>query len=224
MDIEGLGIKIVEQLVDSGLVKDLAGLYDLSMKDLLALEGFKEKKAQNLLDAIAASKRQSLPRLLTGIGIPGVGEVMAADLAAEFGDLEALQDASRERLQEIAGVGPNIAEAIVDWFSRKPNRRLLERFRRQGIQPKFSRAIRPSAASPLRGKTFVLTGVLKKYTRGQAKALIEEHGGKVTGSVTKKTDFLVLGEDPGSKLQKAKTLNIPVLDETALENMISSKE
>ncbi len=224
LDIEGLGIRIVEQLAQSGLVKELAGVYDLTMKDLLGLEGFKEKKAQNLLDAIAASKNQSLPRLLTGIGIPGVGEVMAADLATEFGTLDALQDASRERLQQIEGVGPNIAEAIVDWFSRKPNRRLLERLRKHGVWPVFSRKAAQPGANTLAGKTFVITGTLRKYSREQAKAMIENLGGKVTESVSKKTDYLVAGADPGSKLKKAGSLAVPILDEAAFEKLITSGE
>jgi DNA ligase (NAD+) len=224
LDIEGLGIKIVEQLAQSGLVKELAGVYGLTMKDLLGLDGFKEKKAHNLLDAIAASKRQSLPRLLTGIGIPGVGEVMAADLAAEFGNLDALQDASRDRLQQIEGVGPNIAEAIVDWFSRKPNRRLLERLRQHGIWPEFSGKTSQPGANTLAGKTFVITGTLQKYSREQAKALIENLGGKVTESVSKKTDFLVAGADPGSKIKKAGSLAVPILDEAAFEKLITSGE
>ncbi len=224
MDIEGLGIKIVEQLAQSGLVKDLAGIYDLSLEDLLSLEGFKEKKAHNLLDAIAASKRQNLPRLLTGIGIPGVGEVLAADLAEEFNSLDGLQNASRERLQQIEGVGPNIAEAIADWFSRKPNQRLLARLHKHGIWPEFSRkAIQPGTVS-LEGKTFVITGTLRKYSRAQVKAVIESHGGKVTETISKKTDFLVVGEDPGSKLQKARALAVSILDETALEKMTASGE
>jgi DNA ligase (NAD+) len=224
MDIEGLGIKNVEQLAQSGLVKDLAGIYDLSLEDLLSLEGFKEKKAHNLLDAIAASKRQNLPRLLTGIGIPGVGEVLAADLAEEFNSLDGLQNASRERLQQIEGVGPNIAEAIADWFSRKPNQRLLARLHKHGIWPEFSRKpIQPGTVS-VEGKTFVITGTLRKYSRAQVKALIESHGGKVTGTISKKTDYLVVGEDPGSKLQKARALAVSILDETALEKMTASGE
>ncbi|MBN2085669.1 MAG: NAD-dependent DNA ligase LigA [Anaerolineales bacterium] len=222
MDIEGLGIKIVEQLAQSGLVKDLADVYDLTLKDLLGLEGFKEKKAQNLLDSIAASKRQTLPRLLTGIGIPGVGEVMAADLAAEFGNLDALKDASRERLQQIEGVGPNIGEAIVDWFSRKPNRRLLDRLRRHGIWPELARKEALPGSNPLAGKIFVITGTLQKYSREQAKSSIELLGGKTTDSVSKKTDYLVVGADPGAKLQKAGSLGVTILDEPAFEKMISS--
>jgi DNA ligase (NAD+) len=223
MDIEGLGIKIVEQLAQSGLVKDLAGLYDLTMDDLLTLEGFAGKKAQNLLSSISASKQRSLPRLLIGIGIQGVGEVMAADLAREFGDLEALKNASQDRLQEISGIGPNIAEAIVDWFARKPNRQLLERFRKKGIAPVYVDSGEKKSAL-LKDKTFVITGTLSKYSREEAKSLIEANGGKVTDSISKKTDYLVLGEEPGSKLQKAKALNIQVLDEKAFEKMISSRE
>jgi DNA ligase (NAD+) len=224
MDIEGLGIKIVEQLAEAGLVKDLAGLYDLTMKDLLSLEGFKEKKAQNLLDSIAASKQKSLSRLLTGIGIPGVGEVLASDLALEFGSLDALQNASGERLKQIEGVGPNIAEAIVDWFSRNPNRMLLKRLREHGIRPEQHRKGPGPTSAPLAGKTFVITGVLRRYSRLQAKEMIEAHGGKVTESISKKTDFLVLGDEPGSKLRKAETLHIPILREDELEKKIFAGE
>jgi DNA ligase (NAD+) len=223
MDIEGLGIKIVEQLVQAGLVKDLAGLYDLTLDDLIPLEGFAKKKARNLLQAIAASKERPLTRLLTGIGIHGVGEVMAADLAHAFGSMEALQDASRERLEEIDGVGPNIAEAIVDWFSRKPNLRLLKRFRRKGIWPVEAGSGKTDVQF-LKGKIFVITGTLGAYSRTQAKSLIESNGGKVTSSVSSKTDFLVMGENPGSKYRKAKDLNIPVLEEEAFEYMMASRK
>jgi len=205
------------------LVKDLAGLYDLTLEQLLSLEGFAEKKAQNLLASISSSKQRSLSRLLIGIGIQGVGEVMAADLAREFGSLDALKTASRERLQQIEGIGPNIAEAISDWFARKPNQQLLERFRKRGIWPVFSEAASASKSDSLHGKTFVITGVLPGYSREQAKTLIETNGGKVTDSVTSKTDYLVLGENPGSKLQKAKALSVPVLDQNALEKLIAAK-
>jgi DNA ligase (NAD+) len=223
MDIDGLGIKIVEQLVEAGLVKDVSGLYDLKEEDLLGLEGFAEKKATNLLASISEAKRRSLPRLLIGLGIQGVGEVMAADLAGAFGSLDSLMEASMECLQKIEGIGPNIAEAIVDWFTRKPNRQLLERLRKRGIWPVHS-GPPTSKSGVLRGKTFVITGTLANHSREEAKALIEANGGKVTDSISKKTDYLVLGADPGSKLQKARTLNIPVLDEKALEKMIVTKE
>jgi DNA ligase (NAD+) len=222
MDIEGMGIKIVEQLVTAGLVKDLAGLYDLTEEQLLTLEGFAVKKARNLITAIVASKEQPLSRLLTGIGIHGVGEVMAADLAREFGSLDALEQASEDRLQKVEGIGPNSAEAIRDWFSRKPNLKMLERLRKRGIWPQLSASERTSRGGALTGKTFVITGTLKKYSREDAKALIETHGGKVTDSISRKTDFLVVGEEPGSKLQKARTLNVAILDGDALERMIAS--
>jgi DNA ligase (NAD+) len=224
MDIDGLGIKIVEQLVQSGLVKDIAGLYDLKMDDLLPLEGFAEKKAQNLIDAIADSKKQNLPRLLTGIGIPGVGEVMAGDLAREFGNLDALMEASRERLQQVEGVGPNIAEAIDDWFSRKPNRQLLERLRKRGVWPEYARRAPAPGSQPLAGKIFVITGTLQKYSREQARERIEALGGKVTDSVSKKTDYLVVGADPGSKLAKARGLSVPTLDEAEFGKMLSKEK
>jgi DNA ligase (NAD+) len=224
MDIDGMGIKIVEQLAQSGLVKDLADIFDLTEKDLLNLEGFAEKKAQNLILSISASKQRSLPRLMIGLGIQGVGEVMAADLAKEFGELDALKNASRERLQTVNGIGPNIADSIVDWFAHKPNQQLLERLRKRGIWPTYTESASPSESKSLAGKIFVITGALPKYSREEAKMLIESNGGKVTDTISKKTDYLVLGENPGSKLQKAKSLNIPILDAAGLERLISAKE
>ncbi len=221
MDIVGLGIKIVEQLVAEGLVRDVADLYTLERDDLLQLEGFAEKKAANLLAAIAASKHQPLSRLLTALGIRGVGEVVAADLAARYPDLDALAAATVEELEAIEGVGPNIAQAIVDWFARPANRRVLEKLRAAGVWPR-SEPPRP-AGGPLAGKVFVITGTLPGFTRLEAKAFIESHGGKVTGSVSKKTDFLLAGEKAGSKLAKARALGVPILDEEALRQMVAAK-
>jgi DNA ligase (NAD+) len=220
MDIVGLGIKIVEQLVAAGFVKDVADLYTLTRHQLLSLEGFADKKADNILEAIQASRSRSLPRLITALGIRGVGEVAAADLAEHFGDLEALSKATLEDLQQIEGIGPNIAQGIVDWFARPANQHVLEKLRRAGVWPRQEAARQPAGPRPLEGLTFVVTGTLPSLSREDAKALIQAHGGKVTDSVSKSTSYLVLGENPGSKLDKARQLNIPILDEAGLRKLV----
>jgi DNA ligase (NAD+) len=218
MDIEGLGIRIVEQLVTAGLVHDVGDLYNLRADKLLTLEGFAEKKAQNLIEAIAASRRQSLARLIGALGIRGVGEVVAADLAAHFGTLDRLQSATEDDLQHVAGIGPNIAEAVVDWFARKPNRRVLEKLKKAEVWPT---AEARASSGRLEGLTFVVTGTLPSLSREAAKALIVENGGKVTDSISKNTSYLVVGEAPGSKLEKAKALGVPALDEAGLRTLAS---
>lgn len=222
MDIAGLGIKIVEQLVEAGLVHDVADLYTLRKEDLLRLEGFAEKKAQNLLNAIQASKSRSLARLINALGIRGVGEVTAAELARHYPDLDALAKASVEELMQIEGIGPNTAQAIVDWFSRPRNQRVLEKLKAAGVWPRSEMAA-PSGTAALAGLTFVITGTLKNFTREDAKAFIEAHGGKVTDSVSRNTNYLVVGENPGSKLQKARQLGIPLLDEESLQRLIRER-
>ena len=214
MDIEGFGIKIAEQVVAAGLVKDVADVFSLTSEQLLALEGFAEKKAENILAAVNAARTQPLQRLIAALGIRGVGEVSAGDLAAHFGSLDALQKADVEALEQVEGVGPNTAAAIVDWFSRPGNKRLLGKLKKAKVWPKAE--VKKAAAGPLLGKTFVITGTLPTLGRDQAKAFIEERGGKVTDSVSKKTDYLVAGESPGSKLAKAQTLGVKILDEAGL--------
>ena len=221
MDIVGLGIKIVEQLVEAGFVKDVADLYTLSRDDLLSLEGFAEKKADNLLAAIDESRNQSLNRLLSALGIRGVGEVGAADLARQFGSLDRLSAAGVDDLLEIEGVGPNIAQAVVDWFSTPTNRVVLKKLKSAGVWPQQISQTEAEADGNLRDQTFVITGTLPSLSRNEAKALIERNGGRVTGSVSKKTSFLLAGENPGSKLDKAQSLGIPVLDEAELMNLIA---
>jgi DNA ligase (NAD+) len=220
MDIVGLGIKIVEQLVEAGLVHDVADLYSLKRDDLLRLEGFADKKVDNLLSAIETSKERPLSRLLTALGIRGVGEVMAADLARNYSDLDQLSQASIEDLTKIEGVGPNIAQAIVDWFARSGNQLVMSKIRKAGVWPVSERS-NDSGATDLvfAGKTFVVTGTLQGFTREGIKEFIEGRGGKVTDSVSKKTDYLVLGENPGSKLDKARSLGILILDEHSLRQL-----
>jgi DNA ligase (NAD+) len=219
MDIEGLGIKIVEQLVDSGLVKDVADLYTLKREDLLKLEGFADKKVDNLLEAIVASRQQSLPRLINALGIRGVGEVMAQDLTRHYPDLDALGKASEAELQQIEGVGPNIAYAIVDWFEQPKNQALLVKLKQVGLWPEAVTGSQ-SVEGPLTGMTFVVTGTLPTFSRDGVKEYIQQAGGKVTDSISRNTSYLVMGVDPGSKLEKARSLGVPVIDETALRKMI----
>lgn len=221
MDISGLGIKIVEQLVEAGLVTDVADLYFLKEEQLLSLEGFAEKKTENLLQAIAESKRRPLARLITALGIRGVGEVVARDLAARFGSLDALAQASVQDLQSVEGIGPNIAESIHDWFSRDRNRRVLEKLRAAGVWPVEQPPATSAAPGPLSGLTFVVTGTLSGFTREGVKEFIESHGGRVTDSVSRHTSYLVLGENPGSKLDKAKTLGVPIIGEEELRRMVA---
>jgi DNA ligase (NAD+) len=220
MDIVGLGIKIVEQLIAAGLVRDVADLYTLKREDLLALEGFAEKKADNLLESIEASKGRPLNRLITALGIRGVGEVVAADLARAYPDLDALAVTTLEALQGIEGIGPNIAAAIVDWFSHERNRLVLEKLKRAGVWPTGVVQTTPSAGGALNGKTFVVTGTLAGFSREGVKEFIEQHGGKVTGSVSKNTDYVVVGENPGSKLDKARQLGVPVIGEEQLRGLV----
>jgi DNA ligase (NAD+) len=222
MDIVGLGIKIVEQLVANGLLADVADLYTLGRDSLLDLEGFAEKKVENLLQAIDASRQQPFSRLLTALGIRGVGESIAADLTRHYEDLDALGDATPDELQTIEGIGPNIAEAIVDWFRRPANRQVLAKLRAAGVWPIVDLAVLSSASQPFEGFIFVVTGTLANFTRTEIKEFIQSHGGKVAGTVSKNTDYLVAGENAGSKLTKAQELGVSVISETGLLSMATA--
>jgi DNA ligase (NAD+) len=222
MDIVGLGYRILQQLIEAGLVADVADLYQLNRADLLKLEGFAEKKTDNLLTAIQTSKSQPLERLITALGIHGVGEVAARDLAQSYSDLSALSKASLDEIQSLPGFGPNIAQSIVDWFSRPGNQMLISKLRSAGIWPVSMQKPVTSDELPLNGLTFVITGTLPTLSRDQASALILANGGKVSGSVSKNTSFLLLGSDPGSKYQKASQLGIPILTEADLRNRINA--
>jgi DNA ligase (NAD+) len=221
MDIVGLGIKVVEQLIASGLIRDVADLYTLQAHDLLELEGFAQKKAENVIDAINASRRQPLNRLIASLGIHGVGEVMAHDLALHFHSLDRLQQATKSDLESLDGVGPNIAQSIVDWFANPVNQQLLEKFRKADIWPEVKSSPKPAHGLPLADLTFVITGTLPTYSRDEMKALIQEHGGKVTGSVSKNTSYVLVGENAGSKAEKAKELAVPTLNEAQLLAMLT---
>lgn len=220
MDIVGLGIRIVEVLVSVGLVRDVADLYYLKKEDLLDLEGFAEKKADNLIASIDGSRTRPLSRLINALGIRGVGEVMASDLARYYPDLDALTKTTFDKLQQIPGVGPNIAQAIVDWFARPANLQVLEKLRTAGVWPRVEGPSRSEAApQPFSGMTFVVTGALEGFSREGVKEYIQSLGGKVTDSVSKKTSYVVVGESPGSKLDKAKALGVAVIDEGALREL-----
>jgi DNA ligase (NAD+) len=220
MDIVGLGIRIVEQLVAAGYVKDVADIYTLRRDDLLSLEGFAQKKADNLLESIEASKNRPLPRLINALGIRGVGEVVAGDLARAFRELSRLSRATLEDLQMVEGIGPNIAQAIVDWFARPANQQVLQKLRSAGVWPRMDlETTRPAGATPLDGMTFVVTGSLVNFSRQSVKEFIEAHGGKVTDSISRNTRYLVAGENPGSKLDKARSLGVEIIDEDGLRRM-----
>lgn len=220
MDIVGMGIKIVEQLISAGLIKDVADLYTLKRESLLDLEGFADKKADNLLEAIAASRNRPLSRLLAALGIRGVGEVAAGDLARIYPDLDALTQTTVDELQQIEGIGPNIAEAIVDWFARPANLQVLSKLRNAGVWPQAeTRQIGEDQPQNLMGLSFVVTGTLPGFTREGVKEFIQSHGGKIVSSVSKNTDYLVVGESPGSKLSKAQELGISILGEAELRQL-----
>lgn len=221
MDIVGMGINTVQQLVEAGLIADIADLYRLTESDLLKLEGFGPKKASNLLEAIAQSKNQPLQRLITGLGIHGVGEVAAQDLADHFRDLENLSRATQADIESLPGFGPNIAESVVKWFQSPDNQTLLKELKASQVWPQVT-DVKTETAQPLSGLTFVITGSLPVLSRSEARSLIEQYGGKVTGSVSGATDYLLLGESPGSKYEEALKRNIPILSEADLRHMIES--
>ena len=221
MNIDGLGEKIVDQLLEKELVRDFADLYKLDLKALEALERMGEKSAQNLLDEIAGSRKSSLARLIYAIGIPFVGERTGQLLAEHFGTMAKLAEASLEELIEVPEVGPKVAEGVREFFSESANRKLIEHLRAVGVNMKEERAAPKS--SKFAGMTFVFTGTLAKRTREEAEALVVAHGGKFGGSVSKKTSYVVVGEDAGSKLDKAKTLGVNILNEAQFEKLVASK-
>ncbi len=221
MDIEGLGEKIVTQLIEAGLVANVADIYALRQEQLLALEKFAEKKAQNLLEAIAISKQRPLERLLIGLGIRHVGEVAARALARYYGSIDAVLAANLEDVQQIDGVGPTIAESIVDWAQRESTRALVAKLQAAGVNPiqEVVRSAPAPAEGPFAGKVFVVTGTLS-HSREEIAAWIEARGGKVADSVSKRTSYVVIGEAPGqSKVTKATQLGIPMIGEDELRNL-----
>jgi DNA ligase (NAD+) len=217
MDIEGLGDKLVDQLVDGGLIRTLPELYRLGVAKLAALERMADKSAANLVEALEKSKRTTLARFLYALGIRHVGEATAKELARHFGSLDRVMDATLEQLLEVPDIGPVVAESIRTFFDQPHNREVVEQLRAAGLRwDEHEGAASDAASLPLAGRTVVLTGTLPTLTRDEAKALLEAAGAKVAGSVSKKTDAVVAGEEAGSKLDKARALGVPVLDEAAM--------
>ncbi|MFN2388494.1 MAG: NAD-dependent DNA ligase LigA [Actinomycetota bacterium] len=217
MDIEGLGYQTIIALIERGRLRDVADIYFLKPDQLAELEGFGEKSIDNLIQAIDRSRTRPLPNLLTALGIPHVGFAGAEVLARELGSLERLEGCAVEELEAVPGVGPIMAGAIAGFFAEPRNREVLDKLRAGGVAPA---PIAPPPEGPLSGKTFVLTGSLAGFSRSEAQRAIEERGGKVASSVSKKTDFVVVGEDPGSKHDKAVALGVPILDEAAFEKLL----
>lgn len=220
LDIEGLGDKLVEQVVEAGVVKTLPDLYRLGLASLVALERMGEKSAQNLLANLEKSKKTTLPRFLYGLGIRHVGESTARDLARHFGKMDAIMDADVERLLGVPDVGPIVAESVHTFFQQPHNREVIEQLRACGVHWEEHEPV-AEAPKPLAGKTVVLTGTLPTLSRDEAKDMLEAAGAKVAGSVSKKTDYVVAGAEAGSKLDKARELGIPVLDEEGLKELLA---
>ncbi|HEV2493329.1 MAG TPA: NAD-dependent DNA ligase LigA [Terriglobia bacterium] len=219
MDIDGLGDALVDQLVDKGMVKDLADLYSLTEEEVANLERMGEKSAANLIAEIEKSKQADLARLILALGIPFVGERTAQLLAEHFASLDKLAKASREELEEVSEVGPKVSDSIARFFEEKRNREVIAKLRRAGVQLEQKKTA-VTGPRPLAGKTFVLTGTLPTYSRDEAQRMIEDAGGRVTGSVSKKTDYVVVGAEPGSKLEKARSLGVKTINESELVKLL----
>ena len=217
MDIDGLGEKIVDQLVDTGLVKEVSDLYRLTEDDLIPLERFAEKSAANIISAIQGSKTPPLARFIYALGIRFVGEATAQLLSQHFHSLKALSQASEEDLLQVEGVGPQVAGSIREYFQNPKNQEILNRLIDAGVSPSPPA---PPPETPLAGKTFVFTGGLSRFSREEAKALVTARGGKVSSSVSPKTDYVVAGVDPGSKYAKAQELGVTILNEEAFAELL----
>jgi DNA ligase (NAD+) len=218
MDIEHLGEAVIAQLVDRGIVHDFADVYGLTVEQLASLERLAEKSAQNLRNAIEGSKTRGLARLLNALGIRMVGERAAQLLAARFGDIAQLQSATEDDISQVHGIGPQIAQSVARFLAEPQNRAIIERLRQAGVVMKEEGVV--EGPRPLDGKMLVLTGGLRSVTRDQAKEMIMRLGGRVTGSVSKKTDYVVVGEDAGSKADDARRLGVPTLDEDAFLKLV----
>jgi DNA ligase (NAD+) len=219
-DIEGVGEQFVRRLWDLGLLRSIPDLYRLTKEQLVELEGYGEISAQNAVDSIAASKRIPFSRVLFGLNIPEVGWVTAQNLARHFGSVDALLAAKQEDVEEVEGIGPDRAESIATWFAEDKNRKLVEELRGLGLRFELGAEERP-VEGPLTGRSYVVTGTLERWSREQAKTALEAKGAKVTDSVSKKTTGLVVGESPGSKLEKARRAGVEILDEDAFEKLVS---
>jgi DNA ligase (NAD+) len=218
MNIDGLGEKIVDQLIEQKMVSDVADLYLLKLDKVVALERFAEKSAQNLLDEIAASKKNSLARLIYALGISFVGERTGELLAGHFTSLEELAAATQEQLEEVGEVGPKVAAAITEFFSEPANMKLIKKLNKAGVHPTMEK--RQIKSDKLAGQSFVFTGGLANRSREDAAEMVKQHGGSISGSVSKKTSYVVVGTDPGSKHDKAKSLGVPILSEKEFEKLL----
>jgi DNA ligase (NAD+) len=221
MDIEGLGPSLIEQLVDKGFLKDYADVYYLKYEDLVTLERMGEKSSSNLISAIEESKHRDLDRLICALGINNVGSHTAEVLSEHFDALDKLTNATQEELEGIYEIGPVTAKSIVGFFQTKHTREIIEKLKARGVNTQKLASPKTAKNPKVSGKSFVITGTLQKYPRNEAEALIKNLGGRVVSSVSKKTDYLVVGEEPGSKLDKARKLNVYVLDEVAFEKLVS---
>ncbi len=221
VEVEGLGDKLVEQLVDANLIRTLPDLYKLGFTTLVGLDRMAEKSARNIVDALEKSKETTLPRFLFGLGVRHVGESTAKDLAKHFGKLDSIMDATEAELLEVNDVGPVVAQSLRTFFDQPHNREVVEQLRACGLTWKEGEPA-PRIALPLAGKTFVITGTLPTLSRDEAKDLLETAGAKVAGSVSKKTDYVVAGEEAGTKLEKAQTLGVAVIDEAAMLALLTS--
>ncbi|OEU74274.1 MAG: hypothetical protein BA869_01740 [Desulfuromonadales bacterium C00003107] len=218
MDIDGLGQRTIDQLLERGLIQDFAGLYRLSREELLVCERMGEKSTDKLLAAIAASKERPLARFLFALGIRNVGEHLAKLLAAQFGTLAELALANRDQLLALHEVGPQVADSVVDFFANERNMQLLAELQNAGVRPQTGEK---RSGGPLTGKTFVFTGSLEIFKRKEAQQLVEGFGGRASGSVSKKTDYLVAGRDAGSKLDRANELGVTVLSEEEFQQLLA---
>ncbi|MBK9122201.1 MAG: NAD-dependent DNA ligase LigA [Chloroflexi bacterium] len=219
MDIEGMGPQTVKLFFDRGLIKDEADVFALTAEDLQGLDGFAEKRIENLLKSIDTAKGRPLAQVLSSLGIDGVGSTVAESLAAHFHTVDALAAASPDVVQEVEGIGPILAANIAAWFSDPLHAHLIQRMKEAGVQ--FASAAPVTESDSLAGLTFVLTGTLPTLSREQAEAMIKAHGGKISGSVSKKTSYVLMGESPGSKADKARQLGVPIIDEARLKQMVA---
>jgi DNA ligase (NAD+) len=218
LDIEGLGEKTVEAMVQAGLISSVADIFRLTTEKLLTLEGFADKSASNLLAAIESSKKVSFDRFLYALGIPNVGDHVAALLADAYGSIDAVLGLSEEELQQIKGIGPEVAKSVAAFFANKRNRALVEELRSLGLQ--IRETPRKKGPQPLAGKTFVFTGGLEGFSREEAERLVQSLGGRASSSVSKKTDYVVAGAEAGSKLAKAEALGVKVITEKEFKKLV----
>ena len=220
MEIDGLGEKQALRFLDEGLISDVADIFELTEERLTGLEGFGEVSARNLIASIEAARGRRFTRVLYALGLPGVGYVTATALADHFGSIDAIRAAGPEQLAEVEGVGPVMALQIAESLADENTWALVEKLREKGLRMEQDPSERRATGGPLEGRTLVLTGTLEGLTREEATALVRAAGGKVTSSVSKKTDYVIAGESPGSKLAKAEKLGVEVLDEAGLRELL----